>query len=210
MLSKKTKLDRITKGICIQCGNNPAHTSSKCCTFCIKRKTQYVRNLVNKRISSGLCSRCSKNLLYKNTKTCKICSDKKVIYSRKRKDELKKNNLCVQCGKNTVTTKIECDSCSNRINKTKKALRQKKKKEIYKQYGNACSCCGETKIEFLTIDHKDGNGGKLRKSGLHARGNVFIKWIFNNNFPDSLQLLCWNCNLGKYHSGDNICPHNIK
>src|SRR5688572_6031846 len=42
--------------------------------------------------------------------------------------------------------------------------RQTLKLCAFNQYGGAvCKCCGETRTEFLSIDHVQGGGGKHRK-----------------------------------------------
>lgn len=40
-------------------------------------------------------------------------------------------------------------------------LRQELKREVLKVYGGVCSCCGENRIEFLTIDHVNNDGEEL-------------------------------------------------
>jgi hypothetical protein len=68
-----------------------------------------------------------------------------------------------------------------------------------------CVCCGEDKIEFLTLDHIEGGGNKL-KAKLKTFGSDYYRWLINNNFPHKLRVLCMNCNwaIGKY----GYCPHN--
>ena len=77
--------------------------------------------------------------------------------------------------------------------------------EIMSHYGTICGCCGESHIEFLTIDHINGGGNKHRREvGLHG-GRRFYKWLKDNNWPDGFRVLCMNCNfsLGQY----GCCPH---
>lgn len=74
---------------------------------------------------------------------------------------------------------------------------------IYDHYGNKCSCCGESTKAFLTIDHINGDGGEDRK----ASGNMY-KRIVEAGFPDTLRLLCFNCNCGRERNG-GICPHEV-
>lgn len=66
-----------------------------------------------------------------------------------------------------------------------------------------CDCCGENKIEFLVIDHKDGGGNAHRKE--ENITNIY-RWLRSNNYPDGFRILCHNCNfsLGLY----GYCPHN--
>ena len=68
-------------------------------------------------------------------------------------------------------------------------------------YGKKCTCCGESTVEFLAIDHKNGGGGKHRKE---INGN-FYRWLRVNKYPVGFQTLCNNCNWAKYHYGE--CPH---
>lgn len=74
----------------------------------------------------------------------------------------------------------------------------------------ACKCCGETIIEFLTIDHIAGDGAEHRRKlekqlGYKPGGNGVWYWAKKNGFPDSLQVLCANCNFGKRCGPE--CPH---
>ena len=85
--------------------------------------------------------------------------------------------------------------------------RIKLKLEIFVHYGGnppQCACCGERHIEFLTIDHINNDGAKHRKET--GNGDRFYRWLVKNNFPDGLQVLCWNCNCGK-RINSGICPH---
>ncbi len=86
-----------------------------------------------------------------------------------------------------------------RIRNYTKRLRQ----EVIDHYGGVCECCGESRIEFLAIDHIKGNGNQHRKEV--KGGTPMLKWIKRNNFPDGLRLLCHNCNMsiGMY----GYCPH---
>jgi hypothetical protein len=67
----------------------------------------------------------------------------------------------------------------------------------------ACPGCGESRFEFLTIDHINGNGNKHRK--ITGRGSHFYLWLARNNFPDGFRVLCYNCNCSRGHLG--YCPH---
>ena len=89
-----------------------------------------------------------------------------------------------------------------------KNFRRTIKLEIINYYGGKCTCCGETTIEFLTIDHINGGGNKHRKelSGSARRGGInFYKWLKKNKYPSEYQVLCWNCNCSKGAFG--YCPH---
>lgn len=90
--------------------------------------------------------------------------------------------------------------------KEKQQERLKKQKLIvYEHYGNKCSCCNEKEIAFLSIDHINGGGNKHRKKISKSSKTLPYRWIISNNFPETLQLLCMNCNFAKGKLGK--CPH---
>jgi len=66
-----------------------------------------------------------------------------------------------------------------------------------------CNCCGEDIIQFLEIDHINGDGNKHRKELGYDR---IEGWLIRNNFPEGFQVLCCNCNKGKQLNGGK-CPH---
>lgn len=81
--------------------------------------------------------------------------------------------------------------------------------DILRAYGERCACCGEDHPMFLTLDHINNDGAQHRKEimGNTKRGSTkFYAWVKRNEFPNFLQLLCWNCNCGKHRNG-GVCPH---
>jgi 5-methylcytosine-specific restriction endonuclease McrA len=70
----------------------------------------------------------------------------------------------------------------------------------------ACPPCGETIIEFLSIDHIIPIGNKARDNQLGTRhGSNLYGWLIRHNFPEGFQVLCMNCNFAKGHY--DKCPH---
>lgn len=98
------------------------------------------------------------------------------------------------------------DKINERQNKVRKQL--KLQALNYYSFGKmCCACCGESTLQFLTIDHIDGGGTKGREytgggSGLHH-------WLKRNNYPIGLQVLCFNCNCGRAVNGGQ-CPHKME
>ena len=96
------------------------------------------------------------------------------------------------------------------LSKRTREYNRKLKLEVISHYSEdpshpRCICCGEDRIEFLTIDHVDGSGALHRKE-LRGKGMTFYTWLKKNNYPDGFRVLCLNCNfsLGRY----GYCPHN--
>lgn len=102
---------------------------------------------------------------------------------------------------------------NNLVYKEKQKVTNKRYKlttrvEILTHYSKGtpvCACCGETIIEFLCIDHIHGGGNKHRKENKISQLSI---WLARNNFPKGFQVLCHNCNYGKYRCG--VCPHLSK
>jgi len=69
-----------------------------------------------------------------------------------------------------------------------------------------CECCGETIIEFLTIDHIDGNGGEHRRTELKGKYSSIGLWLKDNGYPKGFRVLCMNCNWSMGVHG--YCPHH--
>ena len=100
-----------------------------------------------------------------------------------------------------------CKKCRNDY---KKAWSLAVRLEVLKAYGNRCVCCGESHIDFLTIDHINGRGREHRQhvapSG--SSGSFYI-WLKKKGYPKKeFCCLCMNCNWAKGIHG--ICPHKRK
>lgn len=88
----------------------------------------------------------------------------------------------------------------------KEKMRQRNREQrerCLEHYGKICACCGETRYEFLSLDHENGGGGKHRKE--LGGGDRLCRWLIKNNFPAGFRVLCHNCNqaIGLY----GYCPH---
>jgi hypothetical protein len=86
-----------------------------------------------------------------------------------------------------------------------KQYRLRRKIKVLEKYSNGnieCSCCRESVLEFLSIDHINGGGTSHRKS---LKSADIYAWLLKNDFPKGFRILCHNCNqaIGKY----GICPH---
>jgi len=93
----------------------------------------------------------------------------------------------------------------DKYNQSQRELNHQLRDEAIDAYGGKCKCCGETRREFLTIDHIDGNGRKHRRE-IGVRGSDFYGWLKQNNYPKGFQVLCFNCNCGK--GTYSVSPHD--
>lgn len=84
------------------------------------------------------------------------------------------------------------------------------KEKVFAAYGGAkCACCGETEKTFLSLDHINGGGGKLRKAKTHRSGSAFYKQLIQEGLPSGFQILCMNCQFGT-HANNGVCPHQAR
>lgn len=94
--------------------------------------------------------------------------------------------------------------------KTKRKLeRTRLKVEVLTHYSKSaklqCECCKEDILEFLSIDHIHGGGGKHRQQTVNSGGSNFYRWLRKQNYPSGYRVLCHNCNQAIGAFGK--CPH---
>ena len=116
------------------------------------------------------------------------------------------NGSCGLCGIEVGAKRLLCRDChQSRKHRIEKA-------KAIEAYGRKCSCCGESNIAFLTLDHVHNDGAAHRrelkeKHGYDPRGIRFYAILRSKGYPQDgrLQVLCWNCNCAKQFYGG--CPH---
>lgn len=84
--------------------------------------------------------------------------------------------------------------------------RIKLKETVIAGYGGKCTCCGETEIAFLTLEHLNGDGARHRKECGSSHGTY--RDVIDRGFPKEYTILCMNCNYAE-RKGDK-CPHKLK
>jgi hypothetical protein len=95
-----------------------------------------------------------------------------------------------------------------RLAKVRRARYEKVKLRVLSFYSRGtpkCSCCTETEIAFLSIDHIQGGGSKHRKT---MKAYSIYHWLERNGLPQGFQVLCMNCNVAKGRNG--VCPHETR
>ena len=76
--------------------------------------------------------------------------------------------------------------------------------------GSRCACCGEDKLVFLCIDHRNGGGTAHRKvvkpgQRLYYWLRARIKELGIRAVRKEFRVLCYNCNAAHWILG--YCPH---
>jgi hypothetical protein len=76
--------------------------------------------------------------------------------------------------------------------------------ELVAAYGGACSCCGECREPFLSLDHIRRDGSKHRR--LVGGNQAVYRDLKRRGWPtDGYRLLCMNCNFATRYGAR--CPH---
>lgn len=185
-------------------------------------KSESAKEFWERRKKSGLCVECQKVVPAPGKLRCAACLEKRRAIHRKcsqrRRDVWRANGLCGDCGKPAIDGQTKCSECRDRRNAQwvthrekwkpiRKIRHQSLKLEVYEAYGGAiCACCGETHIEFLSVDHINNDGAKHRKEK-GVLGGLY-GWLKKRNFPPGFRVLCMNCNFALGHGGS--CPHQSK
>lgn len=150
-----------------------------------------------------ICSLCGiwkhKSFFYKNHKTksgirsnCKPCDISRSINYHKSNPDIVHACQKRDLARNGTRRRLKRNESCRKI-----------RLEVLSAYGNKCSCCGDSHVEFLTLDHIYGGGG-MHRQRLGARGVYYeIKKL---GYPkDKYQLLCMNCNFATRWG--KTCPH---
>jgi hypothetical protein len=165
-------------------------------------RLSYHKKYFAHRNSAGMC-RCGLPLAVNSKWKCEKC----LSQNQKRWKILKRDRsaigLCVKCGVGVPKNQnIMCDQCLIKARSSATHYYQKLKREVIAIYGGVCTCCAESEIAFLTIDHINNDGAEHRRK----IGKRIYCWLKQHEFPSDFQVLCFNCNCGKRING-GICPH---
>lgn len=174
-------------------------------------KALYRKEQRAKKREEGRCIWCggTNDLLPKiRCSRCVTKHNSGVNKGRRKKHEA---GLCTHCGKlNDQLPKGYCSRCTVQAKEWNRRANRKLKVQTLAAYGGAvCVCCGETQMEFLTLDHVNGDGAAHRKR-LGMAAFRFYRTLRAQDYPNDppLQILCRNCNWAK--GVDGTCPHQLK
>jgi hypothetical protein len=145
---------------------------------------------------------------------CIVCTRRANIKVYKKDPAKRRENTRRWCEKNPEKKKAadsawKREHSSYRRDYTKKGNRAFREQVLFHYGGEipACACpsgtCGETRIQFLCLDHI-GGGGNAHRAKVGG-GSSFYRWIVKNGFPVGFRVLCHNCNMAMGFYGR--CPH---
>jgi hypothetical protein len=218
MLEHSCKRDKL---VCAQCGRefevyrSRRNAGRKFCSKECYYKSLYVTR-IDDLSSTKACSGCGeekplsdfhrrgRNKSTGRKSLCKDCETKRVMgYYYKKSAEISKHNSDYARQDRQVNPEKYTE---------RRLLESKKLWERAISFFGPCACCGESRREFLSIDHINGHGNEFRKSSKgRSKTGIYLLRQFNAaNWPEELKteyrLLCMNCNFAIGHDGH--CPHH--
>jgi len=148
-----------------------------------------------KKFCNGSCSAS-----YSNAKREKKTISDEELARRKERDRVYSKNYR---DKNKEKTLTRARNYRIKNKEKNRAYSKKHSAEIrisfIEMYGGKCECCGETQVEFLTLDHMNYSTKEKGETGTRA----YMKAIKSYR-PDLYQVSCYNCNCARRHG---TCPH---
>ena len=207
MVSSYYRKQWLERGLCGQCGGRPPISSRNYCQKCVDASRKSVKKRRVHHNEIGLCSYCGKRPPESGRKRCAKCraAQQKCYHNRLAA------GLCTSCGEPATAGFGRCEKHRKISSDQAKQYRNRCRLIVIERYSNGtnrCACCGETIIDFLTIDHINGGGRKhCREVTGGFSSSKFYQWLEKQGFPDGFQVLCWNCNCGRAKNG-GICPHH--
>lgn len=187
--------NRKSKGLCITCKDGVAIENKTTCHICTEKNRLKRVNQIKNNKERGICVDCA-NLVVHGRTQCQSCLDKDKIKTKIRLQVRKDTGICVRCSNKALAGLVHCAECLLKLRLSNRNTKQK----VLDHYGQKCNCkcgCNVTRFNHLTIDHVN-NDGHIHRAKV---GFSIYRWIVKNNFPDDLQVLCWNCNCAKQQYG---------
>jgi hypothetical protein len=91
----------------------------------------------------------------------------------------------------------------DKASESKKRRHRELREAVLVLYGYTCTCCGESRREFLSIEHINGGGTQHRKSMDCQK--IYRQLLAEEKPLPDYTLLCHNCNQARGYYG--YCPH---
>jgi hypothetical protein len=111
--------------------------------------------------------------------------------------------LCRKCyGRQRWLNQKESDY--EEVKRVRRECARRLRQRLLDFFGRRCACCGETRQEFLSLDHINGGGNKHNRLRNGSHG-VYRDALNDPEARNKYRLLCHNCNFARGHYG--YCPH---
>ena len=163
----------------------------------MSKETQ--KRLYLERKNAGLCTICGK------AASTGVRCDECLTKSRNLRRARITQELCGRCGQPAIKNQTLCLKHSTENKRSGRISKEKLKIETFEAYGGVrCSCCGETELWVLCLDHINNDGWEERARLNNTGGYKFYRYLRKLGYPDKdrYRVLCANCNFIAYAEGD--------
>jgi hypothetical protein len=145
----------------------------------------------------NLCAWCGKPTIAATS--CRVCAGTKVHIRETRRQA----GLCWHCGAEKPSDQPACYRCTEHTRLSARRKNAALRKQVLDIFGNRCNCCGESRPEFLSLDHINGRTAEEKRRGPSSNSYRAAR---REGYPrDKYRLLCYNCNCSRGFLG--YCPH---
>ena len=163
------------------------------------------------------CKECANNKNHHNyaKRTGRTIEEVKIAKANRAVKIVDGKKRCCKCNQTKPANNFSKDnnakcglfpSCKSCANKAINAYAYKETRRIklicMMGYGGRCVCCGDNRIEMLTIEHIRYKGHNL----IYCQTTTLMKELIRLNFPEGYTVLCWGCNQLTKH--DKPCTHS--
>lgn len=167
---------------------------------------------------------------------CRKCGETKkfeefaIVYAKNSRGQNYRQHTCKLCAKDVHAALMRKARATNperyrvhqrehrqrhleRVRGQRRESGVRRKLRVMHGYGGpVCTCCGESHLSMLSIDHINNDGNKHRNLLNGGKGrdksiDMYI-WLEENGFPSGFQVLCYNCNISK-HRNKGVCEHKL-
>jgi hypothetical protein len=138
-----------------------------------------------------------------DAKTCARCGNSKPLGEFSKTSKGHPHSYCRPCRNEDARQRRATGANGKHRPDYQRQKRIEDRDAAYAHYGGECQCCGEGNYLFLTLDHVN-NDGKAHRD--RYKGQPMYRIARREGYPDTFQLLCFNCNCGRARNG-GLCPH---
>jgi len=196
----RREAQRQAAGMCKRCGKNKTG-GPKHCKICLSGANARTKAMWQRRKDAGICWNCGVRPAAKKRTWCAACRSTK-MWEKRRKIRTGVCNACL--AQPPAKGYKACERCRGAQVRHRERLRD----DVFTAYGGyQCACCGETEKRFLTIDHIEQKARGAPKR-LATGGALLLSRLRRDGYPSGFQVLCRNCNWGKFANG-GVCPHRV-
>jgi len=175
----------------------------KKCSSCRKNRSlsKFHQNSAAKDGLCNVCKDCRSEL------ECRVRREKKSgsYTSRCRQPRLTENERTARQEKAKEYQREYRRNNRDRLREQKREYERSVRLDGIEAYGGKCSCCGESTVEFLTLEHVNGRDDEPKRlTGYKAWARLKrLGWP-----QGDYTVLCFNCNCAKGIYGK--CPHQLE